>query len=88
MNGGAFGTGFTSRGCARWTALSYGPACLNRRPLLHSVQPTQWEAFLVMEEARSTMAEKLMQNLRVVPAYLTFNDAAENSHSVEEPDEQ
>jgi hypothetical protein len=56
-------------------------------PLLHSVQPTQWEAFLVMEEARSTMAEKLTRNLRAVPAYLTFNDAAENSHS-EEPDEQ
>jgi hypothetical protein len=37
-------------------------------PLLHSVQPTQWEAFRVMEEAHSTMPEKLTQNLRVVPA--------------------
>jgi hypothetical protein len=56
-------------------------------PLLHSVQPTQWEAFRVVEEAHSTMPEKLKQNLRVAPAYLTFNDGPENSHS-EEPDEQ
>jgi hypothetical protein len=25
-----FGTGFTSRGCARWTAPSYGPALLEQ----------------------------------------------------------
>jgi hypothetical protein len=56
-------------------------------PLLHSVQPKLWEAFRVMEEVHSTMDEKLTQNLRVAAAYLTFNDAEENSHS-EEPDEQ
>jgi hypothetical protein len=56
-------------------------------PLLHSVQPTQWEAFRVMEEAHSTMEAKLTQNLRVASAQLTFNDAVENSHS-EEPDER
>jgi hypothetical protein len=56
-------------------------------PLLHSVRAMQWEAFRALEQIHNAMPSKLTQNLRVVPAQLTFNDAAENSHS-EEPGEQ
>jgi hypothetical protein len=53
-------------------------------PLLHSVKPTQWEAFRALEQIHPAMPAKLTQNLRVVTAYLTFNDALGNS--AKEPD--